>query len=246
MNVCAPASTVPEYTPFSTPAQRISYPDVLWQFASLSIQNTKKSHPDSDGTAWVDTDGDGTPDYTGPPPFSGDFEGGAVAGIWQTSSLATYPMTADSGSPISGAYSAMSTNQGVSNSASGTTISLTNMVNDTDTDNDGIADAASYSFAYSVSSESGWDFLVFCIDNDANCQRTSGYEMRWAGVLNGVYSGTVDAGAHTFTWNYWKDSSVSSNADTAWIDDVTMSVPCLLYTSPSPRDATLSRMPSSA
>jgi hypothetical protein len=178
-----------------------------------------------DGTAWVDTDGDGIPDYTGPPPFSGDFEGGAVAGIWQTSSLATYPMTADSGSPISGAYSAMSTNQGVSNSASGTTISLTNMVNDTDTDGDGIADAASYSFAYSVSSESGWDFLVFCIDNDANCQRTSGYEMRWAGVLNGVYSGTVDAGAHTFTWNYWKDSSASSNADTAWIDDVTMSVP---------------------
>jgi hypothetical protein len=178
-----------------------------------------------DGTAWVDTDGDGTPDYTGPPPFTGDFENGAVAGIWQTSSLATYPMTADSGSPISGAFSAMSTNQGASSTASGTVISLTNMVNDTDTDGDGIVDAASYSFAYSVSSESNWDFLVFCIDNDANCQRSTGYTMRWSGLANGVYSGTVDAGAHTFTWNYWKDASVSSNADTAWIDDVTMSVP---------------------
>jgi hypothetical protein len=178
-----------------------------------------------DGTAWVDTDGDGTPDYTGPPPFSGDFEGGAVGGIWQTSSLATYPMVADSGSPISGAFSAMSTNQNIGSSASGMMISLTNMVNDTDTDGDGIADAASYSFAYSVSTESGWDYLSFCIDNDANCQRTSGYTMRWAGLTTGTYSGTVDAGAHTFTWNYWKDSVVDGNSDTVWIDDVTMSVP---------------------
>ena len=60
------------------------------------------------------------------------------------------------------------------------------MVNDTDTDGDGIADAASYSFAYSVSSESNWDFLVFCIDNDANCQRTAGFTMRWSGLANGV------------------------------------------------------------
>ena len=164
--------------------------------------------------------------YAGAPySFGGDFENGAFTSTWQTSSLATYPMTVDSGSPISGVYSAMSTNQNIGSSASGMMLSLTNMVNDTDTDGDGIADAASYSFAYSVSSESGWDFLVFCIDNDANCLRTSGYEMRWAGVLNGVYSGTVDAGAHTFTWNYWKDGAVSSNADTAWIDDVTVSAP---------------------
>jgi hypothetical protein len=49
--------------------------------------------------------------------------------------------------------------------------------------------------------------------------------MRWSGVTAGTYSGTVPAGAHTFTWNYWKDSIISSNADTVWIDDVTMSVP---------------------
>ena len=156
--------------------------------------------------------------------FSGDFEDGTIAGMWQTSSLATYPMTADSGSPISGSYSAMSTNQGVGASASGVVLSITNMVNDTDTDGDGIADKASYSFAYSVSSESGWDFLVFCIDNDANCQRSSGYQMRWSGLNSGVYTGTVDAGAHTFTWNYWKDNVVNGFTDTAWIDDITMSV----------------------
>ena len=155
--------------------------------------------------------------------FVGDFEGGAVSGIWTTSTLATYPMTADSGSPISGSYSAMSTNQGVDSSASGTVLYVMNMVNDTDTDGDGIADAASYSFAYSVSSESNWDYLVFCIDNDANCHRTSGYSQRWSGLTSGVFSGTVDAGAHTFTWNYWKNSNVNAHLDTAWIDDVTMS-----------------------
>ena len=32
----------------------------------------------------------------------------------------------------------------------------------------------------------------------------------------------------------------------AWIKKITVNTTCLLYTSPSPRDATLSRMPSSA
>ncbi|MDB3870679.1 hypothetical protein N9318_00005, partial [Euryarchaeota archaeon] len=159
--------------------------------------------------------------------FLEDFEDGAVAGIWQTSSLATYPMTADSGSPISGSYSAMSTNQGVGGSASGIVISVTNMVNDTDTDGDGIADAASYSFAYSIASESNYDFLVFCIDNDANClpSLNSPWTARWSGLQSGVWSDTVDAGAHTFTWIYWKNSNVNAFTDTAWIDDVTMSAP---------------------
>ena len=162
---------------------------------------------------------------TGPDPFYGDFESGTVGGYWQTSSLATFPMTADSSSPISGSYSAKSTNQGVNNSASGTVISFDNMVNDVDTDGDGVDDAASYSFAYEVESEGNYDYLVFCIDNDANCQIESGYIERWSGRLSGVYSGTVDAGAHTFTWNYWKDDNVNSSGDFASIDDVTMSVP---------------------
>tara|TARA_B100000900_G_C20597646_1_gene724076 strand:- start:667 stop:4602 length:3936 start_codon:yes stop_codon:yes gene_type:complete len=177
-----------------------------------------------DGTAWVDTDGDGIPDYTGPPPFSGDFETGGL-GSMTTSSLATHVWIADSANPISGAYSAMTTNQNQGSTVAGMMVQLTNMVNDTDTDGDGIADAASYSFAYSVSTESGWDYLSFCIDNDANCQRTSGFTMRWSGTVAGTYSGTVSAGTHTFTWNYWKDSIVDGGSDTVWIDDITMSVP---------------------
>ncbi|MBT93192.1 MAG: hypothetical protein CMA61_05240, partial [Euryarchaeota archaeon] len=178
-----------------------------------------------DGSAWVDTDGDGIPDYTGPPPFSGDFESGVIGGAWTTSSLAQYPWAIDSGTPITGMYSAMTTNQLIEGTVAGIEISLSNMVNDTDTDGDGIDDAAGFSFAYSVSTEANWDFLSFCVDNSANCLRTSGYTMRWSGVTAGTYSGTVPAGAHTFTWNYWKDSIISSNADTVWIDDVTMSVP---------------------
>ena len=61
-----------------------------------------------DGTAWVDTDGDGIPDYTGPPPFSGDFESGGL-GSMTTSSLATHVWIADNANRISGAYSAMTT-----------------------------------------------------------------------------------------------------------------------------------------
>ena len=110
-----------------------------------------------DGTAWLDTDGDGIPDYTGPPPFSGDFETGGL-GSMVTSSLATHVWVADSTNPISGVYSAMTTNQNQGSTVSGMMVALTNMVNDTDTDGDGIADAASYSFAYSVSTEGNWDY----------------------------------------------------------------------------------------
>ena len=41
-------------------------------------------------------------------------------------------------------------------------------------------------------------------------------------------------------------SSVSKQAWMEWLQQQTMLVNCLLYTSPSPRDGLLSRMPSSA
>ena len=48
--------------------------------------------------------------------------------------------------------------------------------------------------------------------------------------------------------NNWKDCGTAAWPATGWAKDYTMNYgnPCLLYTSPSPRDATLSRMPSSA
>ena len=49
--------------------------------------------------------------------------------------------------------------------------------------------------------------------------------MRWSGITAGIYQFPVTAGFHTYTWVYWKDSSVDGNQDTVWIDDVDMPVP---------------------
>ncbi len=162
-----------------------------------------------DGSAWLDTDGDGIPDYNGPPPFSGDFESGSLGGGWTTSGNALWFV--QSNTVISGGYSVQSGDIGNSQS---TVLEIS--VN---------ATAGQASFDYSVSTESGWDYLVFCIDNSANCLRTSGYTMRWSGTTAGTYQWTTTGGWHTYTWVYWKDSSVDGGLDTVWIDDVDIPVP---------------------
>jgi subtilisin family serine protease len=68
-------------------------------------------------------------------------------------------------------------------------------------------------FTYKVSSEGGWDYLRFYID----------------GVLQNQWSGEIDwteatfpvaAGTHTFAWTYYKDGSLSSGSDAAWVDEI--------------------------
>jgi hypothetical protein len=162
-----------------------------------------------DGSAWLDTDGDGIADYTGPPPFSGDFESGSLGGGWTTSGSTSWFV--QSNTVISGSFSAENGDI-VHNEFSMLEI-IVNAVNGTG------------EFAYQTSSEANWDFLVFCIDNSAGCLRTSGYTMRWSGITAGIYQFPVTAGFHTYTWVYWKDSSVDGNQDTVWIDDVDMPVP---------------------
>ena len=162
-----------------------------------------------DGSAWLDTDGDGIPDYNGPPPFSGDFESGSLGGGWTTSGSALWFV--QSNTVINGGYSVQSGDIGNSQS---TVLEIS--VN---------ATAGQAQFDYSVSTESGWDYLVFCVDNSANCLRTSGYTMRWSGTTAGTYQWTTTGGWHTYTWVYWKDSSVDGGQDTVWIDDVDIPVP---------------------
>ncbi len=71
------------------------------------------------------------------------------------------------------------------------------------------------SFWFAVDSEEGYDFLEFYIDG----QFLGG----WSGVVDyGKTTFTVPEGVHTFTWKYTKDSSGSSGADTAWIDDFSL------------------------
>jgi len=174
-----------------------------------------------DGTMTLDTDGDGIADYSAPAVFQGDFESGSIGGLWTTSGDALW--FAQSTNVISGMYSAESGDIG-NNQDSWLSITVTNMINDTDTDGDGILDMATIEFAYETSTETNWDFLVFCVDT-SSCTRTSGYTARWSGITSGTYTHNVAAGTHDFHWVYFKDASVSSNSDTVWLDDVTVSWP---------------------
>jgi hypothetical protein len=66
-------------------------------------------------------------------------------------------------------------------------------------------------FYRKVSSESSYDYLKFYID-DILMQQWSG-TVAW-----GQVSYPVSAGLHTFKWQYYKDSSISTAEDCAWID----------------------------
>ena len=72
------------------------------------------------------------------------------------------------------------------------------------------------SFFKKVSSELNYDYLRFYID-DAEQDNWSG-SGSWSSVAE---SYTTDSGNHTYKWCYTKDGSVSSGADTAYIDDIT-------------------------
>ena len=76
--------------------------------------------------------------------------------------------------------------------------------------------AGDVSFAYETSTEGFWDYLRFYVDGSLT--------MSWSGVTSGTYTTSVSSGYHTFQWMYYKDGSVSSNADTVWIDDVVLPI----------------------
>ena len=65
-----------------------------------------------------------------------------------------------------------------------------------------------------ISTESSFDFLRFYVDN---VQQGS-----WSGNIGWTeQTYNIAAGLHTLKWSYTKDSSVSSGADTVWVDDIT-------------------------
>jgi len=70
-----------------------------------------------------------------------------------------------------------------------------------------------FKFYKKVSSESGWDFLKFYIDNQE--------QAAWSGEDNWSEANfDISQGAHQFKWTYIKDSNTSSGADKAWVDDI--------------------------
>jgi hypothetical protein len=71
------------------------------------------------------------------------------------------------------------------------------------------------SFSFKTSTEDGYDFLSFEIDN---LQRGS-----WSGDNDWtVVSYLLPAGAHTLSWNYTKDFTVSSGEDACWVDNIVL------------------------
>jgi hypothetical protein len=69
------------------------------------------------------------------------------------------------------------------------------------------------SFSYRVSSEKGYDFFKFYVD-DVEIARWSG-EHDWK-----RFTYLLQPGSHRVTWSYRKDQSISRGKDAAWIDDV--------------------------
>jgi len=74
-----------------------------------------------------------------------------------------------------------------------------------------VANDDTISFYAKVSTESGYDYLQFYIDNDMQDE--------WAGEVNWTkISYPVEGGEHTFRWVYEKDYSVAGGQDAVWID----------------------------
>ncbi|MCF6185192.1 MAG: carboxypeptidase regulatory-like domain-containing protein, partial [Bacteroidales bacterium] len=78
-----------------------------------------------------------------------------------------------------------------------------------------ITAAGNISFYKKVSSESGWDFLRFYIDDtpQGSWSGSTGSDTLWA-----LESYPVTTGIHTFKWEYSKDGATSSGSDCAWVD----------------------------
>jgi hypothetical protein len=126
-----------------------------------------------------------------------DFETGDFSSYpWQMSG--NQPWLITSSLPEEGSYSARS---GSISDNQSSTMSVTR---------NGLQ-AGNISFYLKVSSESGWDFLRFYIDNVQQGE--------WSGTVawNQV-SYSVSAGDHTFKWTYSKDGSQSAGSDAAWVD----------------------------
>jgi hypothetical protein len=74
--------------------------------------------------------------------------------------------------------------------------------------------ASTASYFRRVSSEAGFDFFNFYIDNKLK-EDLSGESM-------GIAAFEVESGEHTFTFEYSKDAYISEGADCAWIDNISI------------------------
>ena len=134
-----------------------------------------------------------------------DFEDNAIPSGWTND--ATYPWVTTTDAANTGTYSIKSGNAGVNSSTSSITATFT------------FAGDGTISFAARCSCEQtnpsyDWDYGTFSIDGVQQGTK----------IINSntftTYEYDVEAGQHTFVWKYKKDSSVGSNDDCFYLDDV--------------------------
>ena len=131
--------------------------------------------------------------------FEGFESGNFSTYEWQLSGSANWFVT--NNNPYEGGYCAQS---GDIDDSQTTSISISIDVSET----------GSISFYWKSDSEQNWDYLRFYIDNNQIAEISG--NVSWTQVSANVFMGT-----HTFRWSYEKDGSVSSGADTGWIDAIT-------------------------
>jgi hypothetical protein len=80
--------------------------------------------------------------------------------------------------------------------------------------------AGSGSFAYRVSSEAGWDFLEFYLNN-TNVATTNNRLLKVSGDSGwATFTFNVPAGVNRFQWRYTKDAGNSDLLDAAFVDNI--------------------------
>jgi PKD repeat protein len=143
-------------------------------------------------------------DYSASKPFVTSI--GLIVEDWETGDFNKFPWTMsgsadwimETNNPSEGIYSAKSGN--ISDSQTSNLEIIFNIISD-----------GEITFYRKVSSEGNWDYLRFFIDGNQIDQ--------WSGELSWAHVGfPVTAGTHTFKWQYFKDGSISSGSDCAWID----------------------------
>ena len=134
---------------------------------------------------------------------------GLIVEDWETGSLELFDWTF-SGSEWSVTDEDPYEGQYCSKSATIDHNSQTSLILDCDVETDGFI-----SFYKKVSSEANYDFLRFYIDGTLQDQWSG--EVEWS---KEEYE--VMAGAHTFKWEYMKDSGVANGSDAAWVDFIVM------------------------
>ncbi len=93
------------------------------------------------------------------------------------------------------------------------------------TDNIEYLNDGTLNFSWKVSSESGFDFLIYCLDKsygDSGCTKDAADERISGTVSTTSISKNITAGTHFFTWAYAKDVNGLGGSDTGWIDNLTV------------------------